>query len=334
MHSVPAVFFIRFLATRAMATIPEQVKAGETKLAELCARLKETAKEALELKKASANALDQTALKGLQAKGAFNLIDLKECNRNLHMLVEEHEKSIQPNKAALDDSNLQLQNFIYEQQQYWSSIRACKQFTSRHKRVQLADKKEYFAKHPEDRPMESDEHRLMLSRLNWELEERKSGEKTVQQLKEGRAKVQELRKSSEKFLEGLKESLKGVKESTKPMQEYLKVQVKERNKENKKAALLPSPLYILFQKWSAFASNSPEEKVVVKLNGHKSTVEPFNAALQKQLAKPDEAADEAGGGEPEKKKRKVDRRPQILFPTCVPVPTLISATRVGRLWSW
>eukprot|EP00667_Euglena_gracilis_P005136 EG_transcript_5171 len=276
----------------------DKAKAAQGGVQDACAQLKAAAAAVLQARK-DGHAHPE-ALKAGMTKGALALIDLKRLNREVHLLADEHEKAVQPRRAVVDEAHVQLQNFLYEQQQYQSAINACAKFVSRHKDIPLLPLEEYLEQHPWDK--QADAHTLLLHRLNHELEERQRGEEVLARLREEKAQVKDSKKSSERFLEGLRDSLKGVKESTKPLQDYLHVQPKERQKENRKAALLPAPLYVLFQKWAALSTSNAKEGLTVKINGHKSNVDAFNAATQKRMADEGMTLED---GPPELKRRRL-----------------------------
>jgi len=279
----------------------DRAKVTQAAVRDLCNTLRSTATALAAARRdaGSAGYLNQDTLKTHLTKGALTLIDLKRHNRDLHLAGDDHEKGLLPHKAAVDEAHTQLQNFIYEQQQYQASIQACTKFESRHKAITLLPLEQYLERHPTDRPfVRSDPHRLLLNRLNFELTERKRGEDALKELSDQKAAVRDGRRSSEAFLKGLRDSLRGVKDATKPLQEYLHVQPRERLHENRKAALLPAPLYVLYQKWAALSTSQTQDALVVRIVGETNSIDTFANSLQKRL-------DDAEASERNAKKRRL-----------------------------
>ena len=83
--------------------------------------------------------------------------------------LEFHAKT----KTTVDEQQLRLQSLLYEKMHLLQEIRKCEQFHSRHEDIDMVPPEELFAAEPEDaKQLQSDPHKLMLARLDFELKQR------------------------------------------------------------------------------------------------------------------------------------------------------------------
>eukprot|EP01012_Entosiphon_sulcatum_P058081 TRINITY_DN82024_c0_g1_i1.p1 TRINITY_DN82024_c0_g1~~TRINITY_DN82024_c0_g1_i1.p1 ORF type:complete len:713 (-),score=121.77 TRINITY_DN82024_c0_g1_i1:13-2130(-) len=299
----------------------------EERLKTVCNAQRETVHKILELKRGN-KVLDQTEQAGLQRlvrQGLLLNADLKQCNREIQYAADEQEKSLQPYRSKVDDRNLELHNHLYEALQFRKAITGCRNFRSRDPEVNPIPEAEYFALRPEETALAaSNPHQLMLNRLHYELTQRRTLETQVNALRHERETVNKSKDVTQKFLDELKGHLKGIKESTKPLQDFMHVPVRARNKQHERASALPVPLYVLYNKWTAFAATFPEERVVVDIHGHAREAALFSRERREQVQAYQRAqakqAQTTGDGEeegeemddaPRSKKRRVDSAPKV-----------------------
>ena len=70
------------------------------------------------------------SLPGLVETGALQILGLKQVHRQLCEATEGLREATAEAKAQLDQSSLQLQNLLYEQQHYEKEIASCRAYTS------------------------------------------------------------------------------------------------------------------------------------------------------------------------------------------------------------
>lgn len=131
---------------------------------------------------------DQLLPSDVQARaneGVARLLKLKEYHRKLCLATESLREATGDAKAQLNQSSLQLQNLIYEQQHYENEIRLCKAFKSRFtdEELELVHEEEFrgIAQLEDSTP-----HQFMLARLGHELAFRKDTLADLEDLKSKR----------------------------------------------------------------------------------------------------------------------------------------------------
>jgi THO complex subunit 5 len=68
---------------------------------------------------------------------------------------------------------LQLQNLLYQKKHLLQEIQKCAAFQSRHEALGMVDEVEFQAAGPPDADaLAGDPHKLMLARIDWELQQR------------------------------------------------------------------------------------------------------------------------------------------------------------------
>lgn len=141
-------------------------------------------------KRASGN---QGELRKLASDGLLQILKLKDENKRLCFQVEESKEETARSRQALEQSDLVLQNLLYEKQYYVKEIMACRAFQSKVKdeAVALMPVEDFFASltdSAEDQALKekalSNEHELMKARLVHENRLRKQLVKQMDQLKQ------------------------------------------------------------------------------------------------------------------------------------------------------
>ncbi|PFX14375.1 THO complex subunit 5-like [Stylophora pistillata] len=97
-----------------------------------------------------------------------------------------------------------------------------------------------------------DSHKLMLARLDWELEQRKRlAVQKEQFLKKRETLLKEIHTKKE-FLDSLQPRLENILKATQPVQEYMNMPLDAQRAQHETARYLPQALYILYVQASAY----------------------------------------------------------------------------------
>ncbi|EHA24300.1 hypothetical protein ASPNIDRAFT_209342, partial [Aspergillus niger ATCC 1015] len=108
------------------------------------------------------------------------LARLRGQNRDAIMRVRETKQSTAEARQEIDRLHLQLQNLYYEQRHLTGEIAACESYDHKYRSLPLIPLEEFLALHPEHQ--QSDEHELMIARINHEHAEREKLEQARQEL--------------------------------------------------------------------------------------------------------------------------------------------------------
>eukprot|EP00061_Rhincodon_typus_P019017 g48447.t1 len=111
-------------------------------------------------------------------QSCIHFMTLKKLNRLAHIRLKKGRDQTHEAKQKVDALHLQLQNLLYEVMHLQKEITKCLEFKSKHEEIDLVDVEEFYKEAPLDisKPnlTMSDPHQQTLSRLDWELEQRKS----------------------------------------------------------------------------------------------------------------------------------------------------------------
>ncbi|KAI0081818.1 hypothetical protein K474DRAFT_1587223 [Panus rudis PR-1116 ss-1] len=110
---------------------------------------------------------------------------LKALNRSANAATRAHKQATSNARQDMDQTYLGLQNLQYEKRHLEREIEKCRQFASIFQDVPMYSLEEFIERAPEDARTEeilSNEHALMLSRLNFELQERQRLERRQKEL--------------------------------------------------------------------------------------------------------------------------------------------------------
>ncbi|KAK9807675.1 hypothetical protein WJX72_005906 [[Myrmecia] bisecta] len=193
---------------------------------------------------------DASILAAHRPQGALQLIELREISRAVVFSTEELKDTTAAAKARLDQSNLQLQNLLYEKNHYINEIKACQDFASQYSDadIELMPEADFrataaaeFLEGTTDNP-----YKLMLQRLAHETQERKEVVRRLEELRSRKDALAQALASSRKFLESLASDVKEVKDKAKPLQEKLGAPPLRHVRIQPVAQLLPQPLYIIY----------------------------------------------------------------------------------------
>ncbi|KAJ8679912.1 hypothetical protein QAD02_015699 [Eretmocerus hayati] len=195
-------------------------------------------------------------IRELQVDTALAFIELKKLNRMEKFRTKFSRDSLITAKSNVDNKHLQLQNLMYEVIHLKKEVMKCLQFKSKDEGIPLVSEEEFYKDAPESisRPevTKNDPHQKRLARLEWELTQRKELAKLCDNLGENKKEVAANIESQQSRLDNLAPQLRSILEASKPLQESLGLPLAKLKLEHEKAALLSSPLYILYAKASAY----------------------------------------------------------------------------------
>ncbi|PYI05743.1 hypothetical protein BO78DRAFT_387400 [Aspergillus sclerotiicarbonarius CBS 121057] len=124
---------------------------------------------------------DRVLAASREQKQLFALLArLRGQNRDAIVHVRETKQSTAEARQEIDRLHLQLQNLYYEQRHLTGEIAACESYDHKYRALPLIPLEEFLALHPEHQ--QSDEHELMIARINHEHAEREKLEQARQEL--------------------------------------------------------------------------------------------------------------------------------------------------------
>ncbi|KAH0625513.1 hypothetical protein JD844_015057 [Phrynosoma platyrhinos] len=202
-------------------------------------------------------------------------------------------------KQKVDAYHLQLQNLLYEVMHLQKEITKCLEFKSKHEEIELVSVEEFYKEAPPEiskaEITRADPHQQTLSRLDWELEQRKRLANKEKILKEIEVKKE--------YLSNLQPRLNSIMQASLPVQEYLSMPFEQVHKQYETATHLPPPLYVLFVQASAYGQ-ACDKKLAVAIEG--------NVEEAKALCKPPEdSQDDESDSDAEEEQNTKRRRPTL-----------------------
>ncbi|KAJ5156404.1 hypothetical protein N7492_009207 [Penicillium capsulatum] len=152
-----------------------------------------------------------------QQKVLFALLaQLRGQNRDAIFRVRDTKQATAEARQEIDRLHLQLQNLYYEQKHLTGEIAACESFDHKYRSLPLIPVEEFLDLHPEHR--ESNEHDLMLARINHEHAEREKLEQARQELLKRKQALIALNKKRREDLASLDQDLEKFIDAAKPIQ--------------------------------------------------------------------------------------------------------------------
>ncbi|XP_060105322.1 THO complex subunit 5 homolog isoform X1 [Heteronotia binoei] len=250
-------------------------------------------------------------------QSCVHFMTLKKLNRLAHIRLKKGRDQTHEAKQKVDAYHLQLQNLLYEVMHLQKEITKCLEFKSKHEEIELVSVKEFYAEAPPEisKPeiTTDDPHQQTLSRLDWELEQRK---RLAEKYKECLANKEKILKEIEvkkEYLSNLQPRLNSIMQASLPVQEYLAMPFDQVHKQYETARHLPPPLYVLFVQASAYgqacAHTKPsslrlDKKLAVAIEG--------NVEEAKALCKPPEdSQDDESDSDAEEEQTTKRRRPTL-----------------------
>ncbi|KAG8956705.1 hypothetical protein FRC04_000183 [Tulasnella sp. 424] len=117
-------------------------------------------------------AIDPNSAQAQQHPPGALITKLRAINRNSNTAANSKRESTAQVRTAINATNLQLQNLMYERRHLEREIEKCRQFAFIYQDIPIHSLEEFEASAPEELQspdIMEDEHQLMLSRLRFEL---------------------------------------------------------------------------------------------------------------------------------------------------------------------
>ncbi|XP_073527851.1 THO complex subunit 5 isoform X2 [Phyllobates terribilis] len=240
-------------------------------------------------------------------QSCVHFMTLKKLNRLAHIRLKKARDQTHEAKQKVDAYHLQLQNLLYEVMHLQKEITKCLEFKSKHEEIELVDVEEFYREAPPEiskpETTSNDPHQQTLSRLDWELEQRKE---LAVKYKESLASKEKILKEIEvkkEYLNSLQPQLQSIMQASLPVQEYLSMPFDCMHKQYEIARHLPAPLYVLFVQASAY-SQACDKKLVVSIEG---SVEEAKALFKP----PEDSQDDESDSDAEEEQTNKRRRPTL-----------------------
>ncbi|XP_066588651.1 THO complex subunit 5 homolog [Prorops nasuta] len=209
-------------------------------------------------------------LRELHIKTSLAFIELKKLNRMEKFRTKFARDSLAASKSSVDSNHLHLQNLLYEVMHLKKEVVKCLQFKSKDELIELVTEDEFYKEAPEtiSRPeiTKINPHQLRLARLEWELTQRKQLAALCYELTESKKAVATSIDTKQVRLDNLAPQLHVILEASKPLQDSLGTPLDKIRQEHQKAALLCSPLYVLYAKAIAYR-DAYDSTLIVKVEG-------------------------------------------------------------------
>lgn len=242
-----------------------------------------------------------------RVQSCVHFMTLKKLNRLAHIRLKKSRDQTHESKQKVDAYHLQLQNLLYEVMHLQKEITKCLEFKSKHEEIELVSVEEFYrdapAKISKPEITSSDPHQQTLSRLDWELEQRK---RLAEKYKESLAIKDKILKEidvKKEYLNSLQPQLHSIMQASLPVQEYLSMPFDCMHKQYEIARHLPAPLYVLFVQASAY-SQACDKKLVVSIEG---SVEEAKALFKP----PEDSQDDESDSDAEEEQTTKRRRPTL-----------------------
>uniref|UniRef100_A0A670ZR27 THO complex subunit 5 n=1 Tax=Pseudonaja textilis TaxID=8673 RepID=A0A670ZR27_PSETE len=240
-------------------------------------------------------------------QSCVHFMTLKKLNRLAHIRLKKGRDQTHEAKQKVDAYHLQLQNLLYEVMHLQKEITKCLEFKSKHEEIELVSVEEFY----KDAPPEiskwditlNDPHEQTLSRLDWELEQRKRLAEKYEESLANKEKILKEIEVKKEYLSNLQPRLNSIMQASLPVQEYFAMPFDQVHKQYEIARHLPPPLYVLFVQASAYGQ-ACDKKLAVAIEG--------NVEEAKALCKPPEdSQDDESDSDVEEEQTTKRRRPTL-----------------------
>ncbi|XP_045172199.2 THO complex subunit 5 homolog [Mercenaria mercenaria] len=235
-----------------------------------CGDIQRTIAEIKTLKETKGkNATEEIESKRME--GMLQIVMLKKLNRLAHIRCKKVRDGTNEAKMRIDRCHLQVQNLLYEIMHLEKEIVKCLGFKSKDEEIDLVPVEQFYEEAPEEiskpEKTKDDNHQLTLSRLDWELEQRKQLAEKLKEAVKTKDDIETEIKTKQEHLENLHPKLNTILQSTKPVQEYLDMPFDTVREEHMTAQFLPHPLFVLYMQSSAY-KDACDNKMKVTLDGN------------------------------------------------------------------
>ena len=226
-------------------------------------------------------------------------------------------ESLAKEKLNVDSNRLKLQNLIYEADHLKKEIIKCISFKSEDEDIELIPMEEFMEKAPENSltsDVLEDKHTLRMSRLEFELHQRKEYALQCKELEKNKEEIAQKIVSVRDNLESLEPCLINVCKATRPIQKILDMPFEVEWEIQKIVRLLPQPLYMAYTKLCAY-SEVIDKNLVVSIDGNEDEAQQLE--VERKEAKIESPTDDNDDSEVEPEendfeesdnRRKIQRR--------------------------
>ncbi|XP_043273169.1 THO complex subunit 5 homolog [Venturia canescens] len=229
--------------------------------------------------KASDDPSAKDQVRELQIQTSLAFLELKKLNRMEKFRTKFARDSLTAAKSAVDSKHLQLQNLLYEVMHLKKEVIKCLQFKSKDESIELVSLEEFYREAPETILQKDitdmNAHQLKLARLEWELMQRKQLAALCDELSDSKKGVASSIETKQERLDNLGPQLRTILEASKPLQDSFGLPLDKIHQEHQKAALLVSPLYVLYAKTSAYR-DAYEPLLCVSVEGDEDEAKRIN----------------------------------------------------------
>eukprot|EP00033_Pygsuia_biforma_P002518 GCRY01002789.1.p1 GENE.GCRY01002789.1~~GCRY01002789.1.p1 ORF type:complete len:713 (-),score=212.96 GCRY01002789.1:97-2235(-) len=214
-------------------------------------------------------------------------LGVKPLHREVYSAIEDLKDTINRNNRELDGYRLRVDNLLYEKDNLVREIINCKKFKTSEGEINLIPLSEFERDAPVELQVSANEseHKLHLNRLAFELDERKKLREELSNLKK---KTEEKKKENEKaenFLLGLGEQINTIVDATRPLQEYFQMSQFSEDAIRSYAAVLPQPLYIIFERLHNYIVGRSVPGLEASIEGSEEDAAVFKELQQQKKAK-------------------------------------------------
>lgn len=240
--------------------------------------------------------------------GLLLFAKLRKLNRLSNLYCKDVREKTHERKLGVDELHLQLQNLHYEAMHLQKEITNCLEFKSKHEDIELINEDDFFNFAPESisRPdvTKTDSHKLMLARLEWELEQRKQLASQLSSLEKSIKEKQEQKQKLEDKLSSLQPSLERLRAATVPLQEFFQMPLDWEREQYQLATYLPLPLYMFYVQAEGY-SKAYDKLIKVAVVGDKEEAKSFQ--VTRQYTPEDSDSDQDGSHDHVRSKKKKKR---------------------------
>ncbi|KAG8035842.1 hypothetical protein G9C98_002968 [Cotesia typhae] len=257
---------IAYEEKEATSRSPEQ---DSTNFFSTCQSIRDAMNKIAKLKTTNESSV-KDEIRELQIQTSLSFIELKKLNRMEKFRTKFARDSLADAKSEVDSRHLQLQNLLYEVMHLKKEVVKCLQFKSKDELIELVSEEKFYKEAPESLSQpeitKNNDHKLRLARLEWELTQRKQLSSLCDELTDNKKTVAESIETKQQRLDNLGPQLRSILEASKPLQDSLGLPLDKIHQEHQRARLLPSPLYVLCVKATAYR-DAYDSSLIVSVEG-------------------------------------------------------------------
>lgn len=207
----------------------------------------------------------------LRAEACPLFLTLKKLNRLDKHRCKKTRDEVAERKQKVDSFHLQLQNLLYEVMHLQKEVTKCLEFRSKDEEIELVPVEEFYKEAPPSisriETTKTDVHQLTLSRLEWELEQRKRFAEQLKEAEQTTEKYQVIIRKRKECLDNIQPTLAAILEATEPLQSKLGMPLQATQSQHKPALLLPRPLYVLYVQACSY-KEACDKKIHISVEGN------------------------------------------------------------------